>query len=188
MANLNPKQKRFVEEYLIDLNATQAAIRAGYSVKTAEQLGYQLLQKTSVSEAIAKAMAERSRRTGISQDRIIQQLAKIAFSDMKDVLEWGTVEVPIINPLTGQTLVDEDGMDRVEYVTRVRLKESDQVDGTVIQEISETQKGGGVTHTVKLNDRMKALELLGKHLGMWTDKQQIEVITPIFVDNVPEDD
>jgi phage terminase small subunit len=188
MAKLNPKQQRFVEEYLIDLNATQAAIRAGYSVKTAEQLGYQLLQKTSVSEAIAKAMAERSRRTGISQDRIIQQLAKIAFSDIKDVVEWRTHEVPLVNPITGETWRDDDGKERVEHVMRVRLKDSDQVDGSVIQEISETQKGGGITHTIKLNDRMKALELLGKHLGMWTDKQQIEVITPIFVDNVPEDD
>ena len=69
---LTAKQKRFVEEYLIDLNATQAAIRAGYSPKTAEQEGYKLVQKSSVSEEISKAIAERSKRTGISQDRVIQ--------------------------------------------------------------------------------------------------------------------
>lgn len=70
MAKLTDKQKRFVEEYLIDLNATQAAIRAGYSPKRASEQGHQLLQKTTVSEAISKAMAERSRRTGISQDTL----------------------------------------------------------------------------------------------------------------------
>lgn len=134
------------------------------------------------------AMAKRARRTGISQDRILQQLAKIAFSDMKDVVEWRQMEV-IIDYKDEE---DEDGnLKRVpitDYMMRVNMRDSDLVDGSVIQEISETQKGGSITHTVKLNDRMKALELLGKHLGMWTDKQQIEVITPTFVDNVPEDD
>ena len=72
MAKLTAKQQRFVEEYLIDLNATQAAIRAGYSPKTANEQGARLLANASVQEAIAKAMAERSRRTGISQDRVIQ--------------------------------------------------------------------------------------------------------------------
>ena len=61
MANLTPKQQRFVEEYLIDLNATQAAIRAGYSEKTADSIGLQLLRKTQVAEAIAGAQEVRSR-------------------------------------------------------------------------------------------------------------------------------
>ena len=68
---LTDKQKKFVEEYLIDLNATQACIRAGYSPKTAMEQGYQLLQKTSVQEAIAERMAARSRRTGVNQDRVV---------------------------------------------------------------------------------------------------------------------
>lgn len=73
-AKLTPKQARFVEEYLIDLNATQAAIRAGYSKKTAEQLGFQLLNKTSVSSAIADAQAERAQRTLVTQDMVIEGL------------------------------------------------------------------------------------------------------------------
>ena len=76
---LTEKQKRFVEEYLIDLNATQAAIRAGYSPKTANEQGTQNLAKLSIQDAVAKAMAERSRRTGINQDRVLQELAKLAF-------------------------------------------------------------------------------------------------------------
>lgn len=69
MARMTEKQKRFVEEYLIDLNATQAAIRAGYKVDNAQQVGSENLSKLVVREAIDKALAERSRRTGINQDR-----------------------------------------------------------------------------------------------------------------------
>ena len=72
--NLTPKQQRFVDEYLIDLNATQAAIRAGYSPKTAEQQGFQLLKKTSVSEAINEAQQERQKRTLVTQDDVIRGL------------------------------------------------------------------------------------------------------------------
>ena len=68
MAKLTPKQKRFVAEYLVDLNATQAAIRAGYSEKRASEIGYQLLQKTTVQAAIQEAMADREERTGVTQD------------------------------------------------------------------------------------------------------------------------
>ena len=74
MAKLTPKQQRFVDEYLIDLNATQGAIRAGYSPKTAEQQGFQLLKKTSVSEAIEQAQKERQKRTFVTQDDVIRGL------------------------------------------------------------------------------------------------------------------
>ena len=93
MAKLTAKQKKFVEEYLIDLNATQAAIRAGYSPETAEQIGYQQLQKTSVKNEIDKAMAERSRRTGINQDRVLRELAKIAFVNPGDVINFDEATV-----------------------------------------------------------------------------------------------
>ena len=73
---LTPKQKLFVDEYLIDLNATQAAIRAGYSPSNADKIGSELLGKTRVSDAIKTAMAERSRRTGINQDRILTELPR----------------------------------------------------------------------------------------------------------------
>ena len=75
---MTEKQKRFTEEYLIDLNATQAAIRAGYSPKNADKIGHELLGKTRVSEAISKAMAERSKRTGINQDRVFWSWLKSA--------------------------------------------------------------------------------------------------------------
>ena len=83
---MTKKQKTFCDEYLIDLNATQAAIRAGYSSKTADRIGPELLGKTCIQENIAKAMAERSKRTGISQDRVIQELARIAFVNPQNVI------------------------------------------------------------------------------------------------------
>lgn len=78
---MTKKQKRFVEEYLIDLNATQAAIRAGYSPATAKEIGCENLTKPNISEAIAKAMAERSRRTGVNQDRVLQELDDLQTHD-----------------------------------------------------------------------------------------------------------
>ena len=72
---MTKKQKRFIEEYLIDLNATQAAIRAGYSPNNADKIGSELLGKTRVSDAIKTAMAERSKRTGVNADRVVQELA-----------------------------------------------------------------------------------------------------------------
>ena len=78
MANLTPRQQRFVEEYLIDLNATQAAIRSGYSEKTADSIGLQLLRKTQVAEAIAGAKAEREERTKIDADYVLKRLVEIS--------------------------------------------------------------------------------------------------------------
>ena len=76
--SLTPKQARFVEEYLVDLNATQAAIRAGYSKKTARQVASENLTKPDIQEAIAAAQDDRSERTGITQDEVIQGLKKEA--------------------------------------------------------------------------------------------------------------
>ena len=73
---MTKKQKLFVAEYLIDLNATQAAIRSGYSVDTAGEIGHENLKKPEIQKAIAKAMAERSKRTGVNQDRVVQELAR----------------------------------------------------------------------------------------------------------------
>ena len=96
---MNSKQQRFVEEYLIDLNATQAAIRAGYSPKTANVIGCENLSKPEISNAISRAMAERSRRTGISQDRVVQELAKIAFVNITDIsMTWSFGMYPSVIP------------------------------------------------------------------------------------------
>ena len=90
---MTKKQKRFVEEYLIDLNATQAAIRAGYSPDTAGSIGAENLKKPEIKNRIDKAMAERSRRTGINQDRVLQELARIGFAKITDVVDPDTAQI-----------------------------------------------------------------------------------------------
>ncbi len=154
---MTKKQKRFIEEYLIDLNATQAAIRAGYSPDTAEQIGYQLLQKTSVSVEVSKAMAERSKRTGISQDRILLELAKMAFVEMTDV----------VDPETG----------------KIKENASDD-DLSCIQSVKVKPGNYGVEREVKLCDKKAALELLGRHLGMFKDNLNVTVETSEKLDDI----
>lgn len=148
---LTPKQKRFVEEYLIDLNATAAARRAGYSVKTADRIGPELLGKTCVFNAIEAAKAKRSARTEITQDRVLKELARVAFLDPRKVFKWGP--------------------DGVALLPSSELSEDE---AAVISEVSESTSESGGSIKGKLLDKLKALELLGKHLGMFSDKMQVE--------------
>lgn len=157
---LTDKQKRFVEEYLIDLNATQACIRAGYSPKNAKQIGSELLDKTRLQ--IEEALAERSKRTGINQDRVIQELARIAFVKITDVID-----------ADGEIRRDASD-DDLACIESVKIKESDN------------QFGGSTEREVKLAPKMKALELLGKHMGMWNDKLNVNLNLPVFYEG--EDD
>ena len=82
---LTEKQRRFIDEYLIDLNATQAAIRAGYSAKTAEQQGFQLLKKTLVSNGISARMKDREKRTEITQDSVMRDIEEIKRNAMQSI-------------------------------------------------------------------------------------------------------
>lgn len=153
---LTDKQKKFVEEYLIDLNATQACIRAGYSPKYADREGHKLVENSRVSEAIAESMAERSRRTGINQDRIVQELARIAFVKITDVVDAdGEIN----------TNASDDDLACIESY---KVEDSDSVNGSSSK------------REVKLASKIKALELLGKHVGMWNDKIQVDVSIPVF--------
>jgi phage terminase small subunit len=89
---LTPKQARFVQEYLIDLNAAQAAIRAGYSAKTARMIGHENLTKPEIAAAIEKAMAERAERTGLTADWVVDELRKIAGGGLGDHIMRSTPE------------------------------------------------------------------------------------------------
>lgn len=159
MAKLTKKQQRFVDEYLIDLNATQAAIRAGYSVDTAAVIGCENLTKPNIQSSIAKAMAERSKRTGVNQDRIVEELAKIAFVNISNVVD--TYDC---------TVLQDASPDDLACIESVKVKEFPTKDG-----------GTGTEREVKLASKMKALELLGKHLGMWNDKLDVNITQPIVI-------
>lgn len=145
---MTKKQKRFVEEYLIDLNATQAAIRAGYSPLTARDIGCENLTKPNIQEAIDKAIAERSRRTGVNADRVVRELAKIAFVNAGEVVDFDTA-----------ILMDKISEDDMAAIQSIKVK---------------TFGEDGVEREVKLADKLKALELLGKHLGLFKDKVELD--------------
>ena len=164
MPRLTDKQKRFVEEYLVDLNATQAAIRAGYSAKNADKIGHELLGKTRVSEAIQEAMDSRSARTEITQDMILRELARVAFSN-------GTDFARVVSRETPTTIVDEEGNPQqvMGTVQSVRILDTDTVDPEKRAAIASIKEGKyGIE--VSSYDKVKALELLGKHLGMFDAK------------------
>ena len=141
MAKLTAKQQRFVDEYLIDLNATQAAIRAGYSEKTAFSIGTENLRKPLIQKAIQQRKQAREQRTEITQDRVIQELAAIGFARATDYAK----------------IVPGDGVD---FVSTEELTESQKA---AVVSIKETQNGT----EIRLADKLKALELIGKHLGMF---------------------
>lgn len=140
---LTPRQQKFVQEYLVDLNATQAAIRAGYSARRASELGWQLLQKPTVIEAIAVEQQARSARTGITADRTLQELALIGFSDLTDFVEW-----------SGQTITLKNSADL------------DPIKRRAIAEISQTKDG----LKIKLHDKKGALDSLARHQGLFNDR------------------
>lgn len=175
MAKLTAKQQRFCDEYLIDLNATQAAIRAGYSSKTAEQLAYQLLQKTSVQNHISELQKKREERTEITQDSVLHELALIAFAKASDYAR--VVEKDAMVEVDGNMVpvLDEDG-NQVKYRT---------VEPILTDELTEDQKKaiavikkGRDGFEIKPYSKIQALELLGKHLGMFTEKVEVKNTTP----------
>lgn len=148
---MTPKQKRFVDEYLIDLNATQAAIRAGYSEKTAGQIGDENLKKPEIAKAVEGRMAAREERTEITQDKVLAALANVAFQDHRKMFFENGELVPI-------TAMDDD---TAAFLAGFEVVTSSKGEG-VVEHIAK----------VKTNDRMKALEMLGRHLKMFTDKQE----------------
>ena len=144
---MTKKQKRFIEEYLIDLNATQAAIRAGYSPDTAKAIGCENLTKPDIRAHIDRAMAERSKRTGVNADRVVQELAKIAFVNATEVIDPKTATVR------------EDALPE---------------DTAAIQSVKVKTFGeDGLEREIKMADKIKALEMLGRHLGMFKDKLEL---------------
>ena len=168
---LTPKQEAFVQEYLIDLNATQAAIRAGYSEKTSSEMGYENLNKPQILDAIAEAKAERSARTEITQDMVLQELAKIGFSDIRNVAAWGSAPV-----------IEDDGA--MTYpVELVNSSEIDDNTAAAISEVSLTAQGV----KVKMIDKKGALDSIGRHLGMFIDKTEHSGSFTVNLENDSED-
>lgn len=172
MGRLTDRQKKFCDEYLIDLNATQAAIRAGYSEKYAATNTTKLLKNTNIQAYLQKRKQDREERTEITQDMVLRELAIIAFSNAADyasiVEKQATAEVDgCMIPM-----VDENG-NPVMYRT---------VEPVLTAELTEDQKKalavikrGRDGFEIKPYDKVRALELLGRHLGMWDKKTEADI-------------
>ena len=160
---MNEKQKGFCKQYLIDLNATQAAIRAGYSARNSDKIGSQLLGKTRVAAEIQRLMTLRGKRLDITADRVLQEIAKLSFSNLQDFYR------------PNGSLKDVTELDRDTAAALHSTKTNFTDDCAVIE--------------VKLHDKLKGLELLGRHLQLFKDgqKDDDEVPTPTRVEIVVKD-
>lgn len=151
----------FIDEYLVDLDPKNAAIRAGYKPSTARE-AYEWIRdenptKPRVRDLILQKMAERARRTGVTADRVVRELAKIAFLDPTDVIDFETGE-----------LMEKPGRGDTSAIASVKIKET--------QYSTERE--------IKFADKNRALELLGKHLGMFKENVQISGAVPVIMDDI----
>lgn len=163
---LNDKHQKFIAEYIIDLNATQAAKRAGYSDKTAYSQGQRLLKHAEIQAALTKELKSREKRTEVTQDRVLLEIARLAFQDprkaftesgsLKPIKEWPDEVAAAISSIEVNAIKGEDGL-----------------------LVGEVQK-------VRFWDKPKNLELAGRHLQMFTDKLNVsgQISIPQLLDEL----
>lgn len=161
---LNARHQRFVDEYLVDLNATQAAIRAGYSRGSAKVTGHRMLTNANVAAAVRLAQEERAQRVGITQDEVLAELKRIGFSDMRWFADWGAAGVA----LKESSVLSDDA-------------------ARCVAEVSQSVSEGGGSIRFKLHDKVRALELAGRHIGMWKDEELDRSKVPLLVVGTYED-
>ncbi|WP_305828890.1 terminase small subunit [Pseudomonas aeruginosa] len=155
---LTKKQRLFVDEYLLDLNATQAAIRAGYSTRRAAEIGYQLLQRPEVAQAIQAAMAERSKRTEVEADYVIRRLREIDEMDVLDILE---------DDGSFRSIRDWPRAWR-QFLSGIEIAE-------LFEGRGDDRRIAGVLRKVKWPDKLRNLELLSRHVGTESASLDIEL-------------
>lgn len=159
---MTPKQSAFVAEYLIDLNATQAAIRAGYSARAAKVQGHRMLTNANVSLAIEKAKASRAERTGIDADWVLHRLHDEATADIADIYD----DAGNLKPIKEWPKVWRTGL-----VAGIE---------TTTERAGDTEDGApkfGTVKKVKLTDRARLVEMIGKHVDVGAFKDRLEVTT-----------
>ncbi len=146
---LTQKRKNFALEYLIDLCAKDAAIRAGYSPHTAKEIGYALLQDDRIQRIISTEIEKRKNRLDLSADRVLEEMAAVAFGSVTDILDWEGEEVS--------------------------LKSRDQIPHHALASIAEIRlRPGGDLH-LKMHSKIKALDMLGRYMDLWAGGKKIEV-------------
>lgn len=168
---MTPKQQRFIEEYLIDLNATQAAIRAGYAESGARTEGARLLADADIAAAIVEAKSDRSKRTGIDAAWLLTRLADEAEADLNDLMDNDGK----LKPVHEWPLIWRKGL-----VAGIEVEELWEGRG-------ESREKIGMLHKVKLSDRVKRLELIGKHIDVQAFREQVQHSGGVSVTVLPED-
>lgn len=151
MKSLTPKQQRFVTEYLKDLNATQAAIRCGYSERTAAQQGSRLLRNDQICAAVTQGKAKQLDTADLTAVRVLEELRRLAFCDMRGFF----TEAGNLKPVNEMTPEQGSALAGMEVI------------------IKNAEAGDGVTdriHKFKVWDKSRALEMLAKHFGLLTEK------------------
>lgn len=150
---LNEKQKRFCDVYIINFNATKAAVEAGYSEATAYSIGHELLKKPEIREYIQTLLDLRAERTRVTQEKVVRELARIAFADPRDYLDFGFNGVELKE--SGFLTVDQ---------------------AAAISEIKEKRTAQGVAVEIKFHNKNNALEQLAKHLGSFIERSESKVL------------
>lgn len=163
---MTPKQERFCREYLLDFNAKQAAIRAGYSEKTAGNIGHETLNKPEVAAFIQAHQAKDAEKLGVTRDAVVAELAKIGFSNMLNFMTVGSDGLP---------RTDFSGLNRDNAAALQELTIDEYTDGKG-EDAREVRKV-----KFKLADKRSALVDLGKHLGMWKDDPTQTALTVSFL-------
>ena len=172
---LTDKQRLFCVHYIRSFNATKAYQKAyGCSYETAMVEGSSHLRNPKIKSEILKLKQERLNREFLSESDIFQKYMDIAFADITDYMTFGTEEVPVMamygpvkikNPETGE----EKQLTKI--VNTVRFKDSSEVDGTILSEVKQGKDGA----SIKLSDRMKALQWLSDHMNMATEEQKAKI-------------
>ena len=161
--SLTERMKRFVQEYVIDLDAKNAAIRAGYSAKSAKTKGCLMLKDPRIKEAIDARLKEIADRANMKQEDVFRELVKIARADMSTFAKWGP---------DGVTLLDS--------------KDLRPEDTAAVAEISQTVTRDGGTKRIRLHDKIKALEMLSRYFGMFTDTPKEDLTINVNIEGLGE--
>ena len=157
MADFADKQKQFCKEYVVDLNATQAAIRAGYSPKTARQIGQRLLTKVDIQAEIQRLKKLRASKVEVTADFVLKQLVDIATTNITDVVNIMNRPIPM-----------EDGsVINVPYLIVKNTEELTEAQKSAIASIKQGKNG----IEIKMHDKVATLKLIGDHLGMFVPQR-----------------
>ena len=178
---LTVKQRLFVREYLLDLNATQAAIRAGYSRHTASEIGYENLRKPKIMSAIEEALRQFG---GITQTRLIEELSRLAFSDIGNVVAWDNDVEHVSTAALGGRKGEAAGVTKV-ITFRVTVLPSAKIDPAARAAVASISQGVGGEMRIKMHDKIPAIDKLARVLGMYRDKTNVtsdtQQIVPVLV-------